>query len=119
MATWKCIKNCGACCHLDPSERPDLEDYLSAAELVEYLSLVGADGWCINYNFSERTCRIYPERPRFCRATPEVFGDLFGIAPAEFNDFAIDCCQEQIAGVYGPLSIESHRYQAETDGIST
>jgi len=24
MTTWQCVKQCGACCHLDPAERPDL-----------------------------------------------------------------------------------------------
>ncbi|MEO0521169.1 MAG: YkgJ family cysteine cluster protein, partial [Cyanobacteria bacterium P01_A01_bin.116] len=23
MATWQCVKNCGACCQLDPADRPD------------------------------------------------------------------------------------------------
>lgn len=117
MATWKCIKNCGACCHLDPADRPDLETYLSEPELAEYLSLIGPDGWCLNYNHLDRTCRIYPDRPRFCRATPEIFADLFGIGSEEFNDFAIDCCQEQIVGVYGDRSLESIRYQTETGAI--
>jgi uncharacterized protein len=117
MATWKCIQNCGACCHLDPSDRPDLDSYLDDAELAQYLSLIGPDGWCINYDPLERICNIYPERPRFCRATPDVFADMFEIEPTEFNDFAIECCQEQIAGVYGPLSLESHRYQAETGAL--
>lgn len=41
MANWKCIKMCGACCHLDPEERPGLEEYLTPSELSIYLSLVG------------------------------------------------------------------------------
>ncbi|NJN49534.1 MAG: YkgJ family cysteine cluster protein, partial [Alkalinema sp. RL_2_19] len=24
MATWQCVKNCGACCNLNPAERPEL-----------------------------------------------------------------------------------------------
>ena len=44
MATWRCIKQCGACCNLDPSDRPDLEEYLPPEQLAVYLSMVGLDG---------------------------------------------------------------------------
>lgn len=101
MATWCCVRQCGACCHLDPAARPDLDQYLSPDELELYLSLVGKDGWCVHYNPASRQCRIYQERPRFCRVTPDVFHDLYGIEPEKFHDFAIDCCRQQIEGVYG------------------
>lgn len=112
MATWRCVKNCGACCHLDPTERPDLEDYLTPDELEQYLSLVGVDGWCIHFDHLSRECRIYPNRPRFCRVEPEVFHDLYGIEPEELNDFAIDCCRQQIEAVYGDRSLELLRFDA-------
>jgi uncharacterized protein len=111
MATWQCIKNCGACCQLDPVDRPDLATYLSPPELQQYLSLVGADGWCINFDPDSRECRIYDQRPRFCRVTPEIFGDLYDIEPAQVNDFAIDCCRQQIEGVYGDRSLEAIRFE--------
>ena len=111
MATWQCVKNCGACCQLDPGDRPDLASYLSPAELQHYLSLVGADGWCINFDPAARECRIYDQRPRFCRVAPEVFHDLYGIEPTDLNDFAIDCCRQQIDGVYGDRSLESIRFE--------
>jgi len=110
MATWLCINQCGACCHLDPAERPNLDEYLSPEELELYLGMVGEDGWCINFDPTTRTCRIYAERPRFCRVTPESFQDLFGIAPEELNDFAIDCCHQQISGVYSEHSPEKNRF---------
>jgi len=81
MATWRCVKQCGACCHLDPTERPDLEEYLSSEELALYLSMVGEGGWCVNL--------------------------------AELNDFAIDCCRQQIEGVYGDRSLEMLRFDRE------
>jgi hypothetical protein len=111
MANWLCIKQCGACCHLDPADRPDLEEYLSAEELELYLSLIGEGGWCVNFDHASRECRIYDNRPRFCRVTPEVFHDLYGIAPEELNDFAIECCRQQIKGVYGALSLEKKRFE--------
>ena len=110
MATWHCVKQCGACCNLDPAERPELEEYLSPPEYQQYMSLVGDDGWCINYDHSTRECRIYPDRPRFCRVEADVFGDLYGIEPEELNDFAIECCQQQIQGVYGARSLEMVRF---------
>lgn len=113
MVTWRCVKQCGACCHLDPTERPDLEQYLSPEELQLYLSMVGPNGWCVNFDHATRECRIYSDRPRFCRVQPDVFEDLYGIEPAELNDFAIDCCRQQIEGVYGDRSLEMLRFDRE------
>jgi uncharacterized protein len=110
MATWQCVKNCGACCQLDPADRPDLSDYLSPTELALYMSLVGEDGWCIHYDPAQRECRIYDERPNFCRVQPDTFEKLYGIAPTELNEFAIECCQQQITGIYGPQSDEMDRF---------
>lgn len=110
MATWQCVKQCGACCQLDPSDRPELADYLTPAELELYLSLVGEDGWCIHYDKTQRECSIYPDRPRFCRVEADSFQTMFGIDTEDLNDFAIDCCQQQIEGVYGEDSPEMERF---------
>ncbi len=110
MATWQCVKQCGACCHLDPTDRPELHEYLSPEELELYLSMVGVGGWCVNFDIHLRSCRIYPNRPRFCRVEPEVFQDMYSIHPEELNDFAIDCCRQQIEGVYGDRSQEMLRF---------
>jgi uncharacterized protein len=113
MAAWHCMKHCGACCHLDPSDRPELADYLSAEELSLYVSLVGADGWCIHFDPSTRQCQIYDERPDFCRVRVDTFSRMFGIDPEDLNDFAIQCCEEQIEAVYGDRSLESLRFERE------
>lgn len=110
MATWKCVKQCGACCHLDPTERPELEDYLTPEELELYLSMVGEDGWCMNFDHESRECGIYEKRPRFCRVQADVFEEMFGIEPEELNDFAIECCRQQIEGVHGIRSLEMVRF---------
>lgn len=91
-------------------ERPDLEEYLSPEELGEYLNLVGEDGWCVNYDPLKRECRIYENRPRFCRVQPDVFQELYDVEPDEVNDFAIDCCREHIGDLYGEQSLEMHRF---------
>jgi Fe-S-cluster containining protein len=110
MTTWQCVKSCGACCHLDPGDRPNLETYLSPEELGVYLSLVGEDGWCIHFDHRTRECQIYADRPRFCRVEADVFQDMFGIEAEELNDFAIDCCRQQIEAVYGDRSLEMIRF---------
>ena len=104
---------CGACCHLEPQERPGLEEYLSPDQLTHYLSLVGDDGWCINFDQTSRECRIYENRPRFCRVEPEIFWEMYQVDADEFNDFAIDCCHEQIEGVYGEDTVEMSNYQQQ------
>ncbi|MBW4493540.1 MAG: YkgJ family cysteine cluster protein [Oscillatoria princeps RMCB-10] len=112
MATWRCTK-CGACCYLDPDERPDLDEYLSPDQLEVYLSMVGEDGWCVNFDRTTRECRIYPDRPRFCRVQADVFQELYGIYASELNDFAIDCCRQQIEDMYGEQSLEMIRFNRE------
>lgn len=111
MATWQCISGCGACCYLNPTDRPDLEDYLTPIELQQYLSMVGHDGWCINFDRLNRKCSIYEQRPRFCRVGTDTFYDMFGIEPDELNEFAIACCEEQIESVYGDRSLELLRFE--------
>ncbi|VEP12662.1 putative Fe-S oxidoreductase [Hyella patelloides LEGE 07179] len=108
--TWCCVANCGACCNLTPEDRPDLEEYLTAEELEIYLGMVGKDGWCINLDKDTRKCLIYEQRPRFCRVKPDTFQDMYDVAEAEFNEFAIACCRDQISGVYGNDSVEMKQY---------
>lgn len=113
MTTWQCIRGCGACCYLDPAQRPELEDYLSPQELALYLSMVGEDGWCIHFDRSSRLCQIYEQRPSFCRARPDTFERLYGIERADFDEFAIECCHEHIDSIYGESSNEKLRYTRE------
>lgn len=113
MANWRCVKNCGACCHLDPTDRPELDSYLSPEELEQYLSMVGEGGWCIYYHRLKRECTIYDRRPRFCRVQLEIFEQMYEIEASEFNDFAIECCHDQIAGVYGYKSPEMQSYRQQ------
>lgn len=110
MTTWRCIKNCGACCYLEPTERPELEEYLSPEEINHYMSLIGADGWCINYNHLTKECSIYSDRPQFCRVQGDTFKKMYGIEAEELNEFAIDCCQQHIEDIYGEDSLEMLRF---------
>ncbi|MGD1901182.1 MAG: YkgJ family cysteine cluster protein [Geitlerinemataceae cyanobacterium] len=110
MAKWQCVKNCGACCYLDPSERPDLGEYLTPEELARYLSMVADDGWCTNYDRQARECRIYDDRPTFCRVEVGEFERRYGVDPEDIDEFAIDCCQEHIQDIYGDRSLELLRF---------
>jgi Fe-S-cluster containining protein len=109
---WRCANNCGACCHLDPQQRPDLDKYLSPQDLKLYLSMIGEGGWCIHFDRSSRKCRIYEQRPHFCRVRPDIFEQMYGVSAEEFDRFAIDCCRQQIAGVYGEESREMQHYES-------
>ena len=66
---WHCIAGCGACCRLDPALREDALAALDAEQRQAYLALVGPDGWCIHYDTGGRRCRVYSERPDFCRVS--------------------------------------------------
>ena len=73
---WQCISGCGACCRLDPEERGEAIEALDADQRELYLSMVGSDGWCIHFDTGGRRCRIYDQRPYFCRV--ENLMTLFG-----------------------------------------
>jgi hypothetical protein len=42
--------------------------------------------------------------------TFDTFETMFGITADELDDFAIDCCQEHIADIYGEPSPEMERF---------
>lgn len=111
MKKWQCMQGCGACCYLELSDRSEVPTILNDEEFALYQSLIGADGWCIHFEPLSRRCRIYENRPRFCRVTPEVFEDLYGVTPEELDEFAIQCCCEHISDRYGEQSFELLRYE--------
>ena len=97
--TWRCIQGCGACCRLDPALRPEALDALNAEQRRQYLAMVGPDGWCIHFDTGGRRCRVYSDRPDFCRV--ENLMRLFGAEGGEADTLAIRCCTEQIRSEYG------------------
>ncbi len=125
---WQCIAGCGACCRLDPALRQDALDALSPEQQQLYLAMVGPDGWCIHFDTGGRRCRIYEERPEFCRVSnlvtlfaPDLAeaaetsdsgdgepGDGWG---AEADALAIACCSQQIRSEYGGRGRVMRRFQ--------
>lgn len=109
---WKCMSNCGACCRLGDFDEEVLRGMLrSETDVVEYLGMVGSDGWCIHFDTFTRKCGKYEDRPRFCRATPQVFEDLYGVEKEDFDEYAISCCEYHIGNVFGEESQEAQRYE--------
>ncbi|GLT92467.1 hypothetical protein SLE2022_103020 [Rubroshorea leprosula] len=105
---WGCVEGCGACCKLakGPSFATPEEIFTDPADIELYRSLIGADGWCIHFEKSTRTCSIYSDRPYFCRVEPEVFKSLYGIDKKKFNKEACSCCRDTIKAIYGSNSEE-------------
>jgi len=107
-STWSCVRHCGACCRLAPEERPEALDVLSEDQRRLYLEMAGPDGWCRHYDTGGRRCRIYDERPDFCRVSN--LASLFDVPEVEAEDFAIACCRQQIRSVYGGRSLELRKF---------
>ena len=96
---WQCITGCGCCCRLDPALRGEAIEALSEPQRQLYLSMVGEDGWCIHFDSGGRRCRIYDERPDFCRVSSLI--ELFGQAGEDGEALAIACCTQQIRSETG------------------
>nr|BAJ86900.1 predicted protein [Hordeum vulgare subsp. vulgare]BAJ90227.1 predicted protein [Hordeum vulgare subsp. vulgare] len=109
VVRWRCATGCGACCKLDkgpefPTPDEVFADYPDHLQL--YKSMIGPDGWCTNYDKSNRTCNIYQDRPFFCRVEPKVFEDFFGVPRNKFDREACSACVDNIKMVYGQDSPE-------------
>lgn len=116
--SWQCIGGCGACCRLDPSQRPEALDALSPQQRQTYLAMVGEDGWCIHYDSGGRRCRIYADRPDFCQVANliQLFGretnaPSHGAEAIDGDGLAIACCLQQIRSEYGGRSRVMKRFQ--------
>jgi len=108
---WACIESCGACCKLELSGRPHtLSVFDNDEDKTLYMSMIGVDGWCINFNQDKKICMVYEQRPWFCRVEPDTFQDLYGTEADEMDEFCINCCQENIEDEYGSTSDVLRRF---------
>ena len=103
-SSWKCVDNCGACCKLEPQERVEALEALSAKDQGLFLSMVLPDGWCRHYDKARRKCSIYEQRPSFCNV--KYLATIYNIKKENENEFAINCCKQQISHIYGKRSKE-------------
>ncbi|KAM4078121.1 hypothetical protein ACB094_09G013000 [Castanea mollissima] len=119
---WRCVEGCGACCKLDkgPSFPTPEEIFTDPRDIELYRSLMGPDGWCINFDKGTRTCSIYNDRPYFCRVEPEVFQSLFGIKKKKFNKEACSFCRDTIKEIYGSQSkeLDNFNHSIKSSGFS-
>ncbi|KAF7080675.1 hypothetical protein CFC21_084710 [Triticum aestivum] len=109
VVRWRCATGCGACCKLDKGPEFPTPDEVFADfpdHLQLYKSMIGPDGWCNNYDKSNRTCNIYEDRPFFCRVEPKVFEEFFGVPRSKFDREACSACVDNIKMVYGQDSPE-------------
>jgi Fe-S-cluster containining protein len=119
---WSCIEGCGACCRLDPDLRQDALAALSVEQRQTYLALVGPDGWCLHFDTGRRRCRIYDERPDFCRVSNLLSLFAPGMEggeepdrwPVEAHQLAVACCEQQIRSEYGGRGRVMRRFQRAT-----
>lgn len=56
-----------------------------ADELTKYKSMIGEDDWCVNFDKTNRMCKIYDERPEFCKVDPAKSKQMFGVDDDDFN----------------------------------
>lgn len=96
---WRCIQGCGACCRLDPARRPEALELLNEEQRLSYLAMVGEDGWCIHYDTGRQRCRIYAERPDFCRVSTIM--EMLGVEDGAADALAISFCRQQIRSETG------------------
>ena len=99
---WRCIKGCGACCRLAPAERTEAIQALTPSQQQIYFSLVNSDGWCRHYDTSQQKCKVYENRPEFCKF--EWLAHQIGLTNENKDSFGIKFCREHIKSIYGGKS---------------
>jgi len=106
--TWSCVSQCGSCCRLAPEERVEAIEALSEKQQLAYFDLVGADGWCKHYDKSKRICKIYKQRPDFCKV--KNITTIFGHTSIDTTNLAISFCKQNIRSIYGGRSVVLKRF---------
>ena len=110
MNSWSCIKNCGACCYFDLTERDNLSRVLNTNDIALINSMTRSDGWCKHFDKSNKKCMIYESRPHFCRVNE--FSKSFKGYLKNGDKFLIDCCKQHISSIYGRKSTQMKAYKA-------
>jgi len=109
MKSWSCINKCGACCKFDLDDRAYLTNTLSNNDLQLINSMASKDGWCKYLDRKNKKCRIYDERPHFCRVSE--FSISFKGYLKNGDKFLIDCCKQHISSIYGSRSKQMQNFK--------
>ena len=111
MKSWTCIEKCGACCQIDLKHRENLANILSQKDIELIKSMTKKDGWCKYLDKKNMKCKIYENRPHFCKVS--IFSKNFKGYKKKGDNFLIDCCKEHISFIYGKESEEMKRFKQE------
>ena len=114
MKSWTCIDNCGACCKFDLDNRKNLGAILTSEDIALIESMTLKDGWCKNFDKSNKKCLIYKDRPYFCRV--DQFSKEFKEYFKSGDKFLIDCCKQHISSNYGNKSTVMKNYNRAIRG---
>ncbi len=109
MKSWTCIENCGACCKFDLHEREDILDVLDEEDLKLISKMTGKDGWCKYFDKENKKCKIYMDRPHFCRV--DKFSNSFNEYKKNRDKFLIKCCKQHIESIYGKKSDQMNTFK--------
>ena len=111
MKSWTCIEKCGACCQIDLKYRKSLNNILSKEDIELIKSMTKKDGWCKHLDKKNMKCKIYDNRPHFCKVN--IFSNNFKEYKKKGDKFLINCCKEHISSIYGNKSEEMKRFKKE------
>ena len=111
MKSWTCIEKCGACCQIDLRYRKNLTEILDQKDIELIESMTRKDGWCKHLDKKNMKCKIYENRPFFCKVS--VFSKKFKGYKKNGDRFLINCCKDHISFIYGKKSNEMIRFKHE------
>ena len=111
MKSWTCIEKCGACCQIDLKYRENLIGILSNKEIELIKSMTQKDGWCKYFDKKNMKCKIYENRPHFCKVS--IFSKKFKEYKKNGDKFLINCCKDHISFIYGKKSDQMKRFNQE------
>lgn len=53
--------------------------------------MIGPDDWCVNFDKQSRMCKIYDNRPEFCKVDKVRYKKMFQIEEEDFNVREVEC----------------------------
>lgn len=47
--------------------------------------MIGPDDWCIHFDKENRQCKVYEDRPQFCKVDKKSYKKMFDVEPEDFT----------------------------------